>query len=385
MEECFFLAQQKKIDPQKNPFQFRLLFNGVLDEKINKNLVLIAAEKDTSIVVSHEDIKKNLEGRIDFFVQQLGSIESLEKEMGMSIQEIKSRYHEEIREELFIGGFQQKLFGSMGISRSEVFSFYENFKDSLPKTPSKSSFSLIQKKVELSASSKENLLKRINSLRDSLILGFLDFEEEAIRISQDPSVAVNKGKMITSRGDLVPEYERVAYFLKVDEISSPILTEYGYHLIKLLNRVGEKITSQHILFLTEPKEEDFRFVEKNLTNLLIESKNDPGLFDSLAVVEKGLSGGFSGVYENVDISSFPLSFVSSFKEGEDYSFSNVFFDDVFCYLFYKYNYIEEEKSSLDNSWKEIELLALEFKRKQRFDLWVKEQKKKTYVKINSIY
>ena len=385
MEECFFLAQQKKIDPQKNPFQFRLLFNGVLDEKINKNLVLIAAEKDTSIVVSHEDIKKNLEGRIDFFVQQLGSIESLEKEMGMSIQEIKSRYHEEIREELFIGGFQQKLFGSMGISRSEVFSFYENFKDSLPKTPSKSSFSLIQKKVELSASSKENLLKRINSLRDSLILGFLDFEEEAIRISQDPSVAVNKGKMITSRGDLVPEYERVAYFLKVDEISSPILSEYGYHLIKLLNRVGEKITSQHILFLTEPKEEDFRFVEKNLTNLLIESKNDPGLFDSLAVVEKGLSGGFSGVYENVDISSFPLSFVSSFKEGENYSFSNVFFDDVFCYLFYKYNYIEEEKSSLDNSWKEIELLALEFKRKQRFDLWAKEQKKKTYVKINSIY
>ena len=385
MEECFFLAQQKKIDPQKNPFQFRLLFNGVLDEKINKNLVLIAAEKDTSIVVSHEDIKKNLEGRIDFFVQQLGSIESLEKEMGMSIQEIKSRYHEEIREELFIGGFQQKLFGSMGISRSEVFSFYENFKDSLPKTPSKSSFSLIQKKVELSASSKENLLKRINSLRDSLILGFLDFEEEAIRISQDPSVAVNKGKMITSRGDLVPEYERVAYFLKVDEISSPILTEYGYHLIKLLNRVGEKITSQHILFLTEPKEEDFRFVEKNLTNLLIESKNDPGLFDSLAVVEKGLSGGFSGVYENVDISSFPLSFISSFKESEDYSFSSVFFDDVFCYLFYKYNYIEEEKSSLDNSWKEIELLALEFKRKQRFDLWAKEQKKKTYVKINSIY
>ena len=385
MEECFFLAQQKKIDPQKNPFQFRLLFNGVLDEKINKNLVLIAAEKDTSIVVSHEDIKKNLEGRIDFFVQQLGSIESLEKEMGMSIQEIKSRYHEEIREELFIGGFQQKLFGNIGISRSEVFSFYETFKDSLPKTPSKSSFSLIQKKVELSASSKENLLKRINSLRDSLILGFLDFEEEAIRISQDPSVAVNKGKMITSRGDLVPEYERVAYFLKVGEISSPVLTEYGYHLIKLLDRVGEKITSQHILFLTEPKEEDFRFVEKNLTNLLIESKNDPGLFDSLAVVEKGLGGGLSGIYDNVDISSFPLSFVSSFKESEDYSFSNVFFDDVFCYLFYKYNYIEEEKSSLDNSWKEIELLALEFKRKQRFDLWVKEQKKKTYVKINSIY
>ena len=385
MEECFFLAQQKKIDPEKNAFQFRLLFNRVLDEKINKNLVLIAAEKDTSIVVSHEDIKKNLESRIDFFVQQLGSIKSLEKEMGMSIQEIKSRYHEEIREELFIGGFQQKLFGGVGVSRSEVFSFYESFKDSLPKTPSKSSFSLIQKKVELSFSSKESLLKKINALRDSLILGFLDFEEEAIRVSQDPSVAVNKGKMTTFRGDLVPEYERVAYFLKIGEISSPVLTEYGYHLIKLLDRVGEKITSQHILFLTEPKEEDFRFVEKKLTNLLIESKNDPGLFDSLAVVEKELDGGFSGVYENIDISSFPLSFVSSFKKSENYSFSNVFFDDVFCYLFYKYYYKEEEKSSLDNSWKEIELLALEFKRKQHFDLWVKEQKKKTYVKINSIY
>ena len=142
MEESFFIAQQKGLNPQENPFQFRILFDRVLKEKIHKNLVFIAAEKDTTIEISPEEIKKNLDSRISFFVQQLGSEENLEKEMGMSVEEIKSRYHEEIKEELFIGAYQRRLFGGVGISRKEVSFFYETNKDSLPKTPSRASFSL---------------------------------------------------------------------------------------------------------------------------------------------------------------------------------------------------------------------------------------------------
>ena len=68
MEESFFLAQQKGLSPQENPFQFRVLFNSVLEEKIHKNLVFIAAEKDSSIDISPEEIKKNLDSRIAFFI-----------------------------------------------------------------------------------------------------------------------------------------------------------------------------------------------------------------------------------------------------------------------------------------------------------------------------
>lgn len=385
MEESFFLAQQKGISPQENPFQFRALFNKVLKEKIHKNLVLVASEKDTTINITHENIKKNLNDRIDYFVLQLGSVENLEKEMGMSVEEIKSRYHDEIKEELFVGAYQQKLFGGVGISRQEVSSFYSENKDSLPKTPSRSSFSLIQKKVGVSKKSEGLLLKNLSALRDSLVSGLLVFEDVAIKRSQDPSVALNKGKMTTSRGDLVASYEKAAYSLGVGEISAPVLTDFGYHLIKLLGVVGEKITTQHILFLTNPKRADFEVVEKELLGVLASCENDPGLFDSLAVSLKLKEGGASGVYDEVNISSFPLSFVDVFLKTPDFSFSTVFSDSSFCFVFYRYGHKKEELTSLENNWVLVERMALEKKRQEKFELWVEEQYLKTYVKINPIY
>ena len=385
MEESFFLAQQKGISPQENPFLFRSLFNRVLKEKIHKALVLIAAEKDTMIVVSESEVKTHLEDRISFFIKQLGSVDSLEKEMGMSVEEIKSRYHDEIEEELFIGAYQRRLFGGMTVSRQEVSSFYSTYKDSIPKTPSSSSFSLLQKKVVLSDFSKKGLLDGLLALKDSLSLGLLDFDEVALKRSQDPSVSINLGKMTTTRGDLVAPYEKAAYLLQVGEVSDPILTEFGYHLIKLLDVVGEKITTQHVLFAARPKKEDFRAVEGGLLGVLALTKNDPGLFDSLAVVYRKEEKNISGFYEKVDISSFPSAFVDVFLDSPDYSFSDVFSDETFSYLFYKYNHTKEQLSTPENNWPLIEGLALENKRQKKFELWVEDQYLKTYVKINPIY
>ena len=71
-----------------------------------------------------------------------------------------------------------------------------------------------------------------------MVFNFLNFEEQAVKLSQDPSVSINRGKITTSRGDLLPAYERAAYSLNVGEISPPVLTKYGYHLIKLLDSSG---------------------------------------------------------------------------------------------------------------------------------------------------
>ena len=385
MEESFFLAQQRDISPQENPFLFRSLFNQVLKEKIHKNLVLIAAEEDTMIVVSEDEVKKHLEDRISFFIKQLGSIESLEKEMGMSVEEIKSRYHDEIEEELFIGAYQRKLFGGLSISRQEVSSFYSTHKDSIPKTPSSASFSLLQKEVFLSDVSKKRLFDELFALKDSLSSGLLVFDDVALKRSQDPSVSVNLGKMTTTRGDLVAPYERAAYSLQVGEISDPVLTAFGYHLIKLLDIVGEKITTQHVLFTASPQKKDFSVVEDSLLSVLKYVENDPGLFDSLAVVYRWEEKNLSGVYEGVNLSSFPSGFVDVFLASPDYSFSDVFSDDTFSYLFYKYNYKEEQLSTLENNWPLIEGMALENKRQKKFELWIEEQYLKTYVKINPIY
>ena len=109
LEESFYRAQQNKVNPQDSPDEFRSIFNSVLKEKIQRTVILIAAEEDTSIVVDYDDIKKNLEDRVDFFIKQLGSVEALENEFGLSLPEIKTKYWEEVKEDLLIQSYQLEI------------------------------------------------------------------------------------------------------------------------------------------------------------------------------------------------------------------------------------------------------------------------------------
>ena len=385
LEECFFEAQKREINPQENPSLFKNLFNSILKKKIQRAVVLSVAEKDSLSSVSYEDVDKNLTERIDFFVSQLGSVEALEQEMGLSIGEIKAQHFEEVREELLINNFKFSLFSDVYITRQEVVSFYNNNSDSIPFSPSVASFSLIEKRVALSKKTLDSFLSSFSALKDSLSEGLKDFTNVAVLVSEDPSVSQNKGIMSTQRGDLVAEYERVAYGLSVGEIGGPVQTPYGYHLIKLLDRVGEKITSQHILKTKKPSSLDFKVASGYLDSVFVLCENDPGLFDSLAFKNKTNPNSLSGVYEKTNTVNFPDFLIEKIKSTPSYSFSDVFKREDKMYLFYKYNYRPEKKSSLEENWQEIEAFALNNKIENLFESWVEKKYEDIYVKINPIY
>ena len=385
LEECFFEAQKREINPQESPILFKNLFNSVLKKKIQRAVVLSVAEKDSLSAVSYEDVDKNLTERIDFFVSQLGSVEALEKEMGLSLGEIKAQHFEEVREELLINNFKFSLFSDVYITRQEVVDFYNNNPDSIPLSPSVASFSLIEKKVELNKKTLDSFLSSLSALKDSLSGGLKDFTEVAVKVSEDPSVSQNKGIMTTQRGDLVAEYEKTAYGLSVGEIGGPVQTPYGYHLIKLIDRVGEKITSQHILKTKKPSDLDFKVASNYLDSVLVVCKNDPGLFDSLAFKNKINQNNLSGVYEKINVVNFPDFLVGKVRNMSDYSFSDVFKKDDKVYLLYKYSYNPEKKSTLKENWQEIEAFALNNKIETLFESWVEKKYEDIYVKINPIY
>ena len=364
---------------------FKNLFNSGLKKKIQRAVVLSVAEKDSLSAVSYEDVDKNLTERINFFVSQLGSVEALEKEMGLSLGEIKAQHFEEVREELLINSFKFSLFSDVYITRQEVVDFYNNHPDSIPLSPSIASFSLIEKKVALNKKTLNSFLSSFSALKDSLSSGLKDFTDVAVKISEDPSVSQNKGIMTTQRGDLVAEYEKTAYGLSVGEIGGPVETPYGYHLIKLVDRVGEKITSQHILKTKKPSDLDFRVASNYLDSILVLCKNDPGLFDSLAFKNKINQNNLSGVYEKTNVVVFPDFLVDEIRNTSNYSFSDVFKKDDKMYLLYKYNYSPEKKSTLKENWKEIEVFALNNKIENLFESWVEKKYEDIYVKINPIY
>ncbi len=384
LSETRMLAEQKGLSPQESPFLFQQLFDTILKDKIYLKIVLIEAEKDSLFSVTYDEINTSLNERIDVFTNQVGSKENLEKAFGMSIGDIKNSYWETVREELLIEKFKYSLLGNVTVSKKEVFSFYEEFKDSIPSFSDKASFSLVQKKISASKKSEDNIKKRLVSLKDSLDSSLLSFSDAATLYSQDPSVSLNKGIMETSRGDLVPEYEKTAYSLSLNEIGGPIKTPFGYHLIKLIEKKGEKIKSQHILLMLKPSKQDSLLSASFIDSLKIKTNNDPGLFDSLAVSLKN-NNNFSGSYNKIETLNFPAVVQDFLKNGNSYSFSPVLYDNGSFYYIYKYSYVESEKRTPENDWVFLENLSINKKRSDFFEEWVQNKIETTYVKINNSF
>tara|TARA_B100001142_G_scaffold42187_1_gene37903 strand:- start:7841 stop:9103 length:1263 start_codon:yes stop_codon:yes gene_type:complete len=385
LSETRMLAEQKNISPQESPLMFQRLFDSILKDKIYLKVVLIEAEKDSLFSVTYDEINSSLNERIDVFTNQVGSKENLEKAFGMSLGDIKNNYWETVREELLIEKFKYILLGGVSVSRQEVLSFYEEYKDSIPSFLERSSFSLVQKKITASKSSEEAIKTKLSSLKDSLNKNLLSFSETALMYSEDPSVSLNKGIMETNRGDLLPEYEKTAYSLSENEIGGPVKTRFGYHLIKLLEKKGEKIKSQHILLALNPSQQDSLIASSFIDSLKIETKNDPGLFDSLAVSLKSETNNFSGFFENVEIANFPSAVQKFLKESDNYNFSTTLYENGSFYYIYKYSYVDSEQRTPQNSWVFLENLSTNKKIGDFFEKWIQEKLETTYVKINNSF
>ena len=214
-EQVFLIAKEKNISPQKTPLAFQSLYEKIIEEQIDRKVVLSAAKQDSLIEVTNDEINKTLNQRIDAFVSVFGSKEALEDTMKMSISAIKNEYYKLVEEELFVEKFRFLNFNNTFISRQDVISFFENNPDSFPSQSPKIDFSVIQHPVELSPSTKDSILFFAKTIKDSINKNLLSFEAAAKRYSQDPGSAQNGGSLgYTTRGTLLKEYEQVAFDLE---------------------------------------------------------------------------------------------------------------------------------------------------------------------------
>ena len=381
-EQVFFLAKEKNISPQKTPLAFEALWERVVQDQVDRLVVLSFAKKDTFVTVSNEEVNKTLNQRIDSYINVFGSKEALEDSMKMSVNAIKGEYYNIIEEELLVEKFRFFNFNNTSIARQEVVSFFNENPDSFPKQNPMIDFSLIQIPVELNLETKNSIFVFAQNVKDSLVLGLLDFDVAAKRYSQDPGSAPFGGSLgYTKRGSLLPKYEQTAFSLELGEISSPIETVFGFHIIKLKDRLGEKIHSQHILFSLNPGEKEVVENKKILENEKKKFFNDPSSFHSLAISYYSQYKNLSGYYVDFKVSSLPVSLQKRLSFMEDYSFSDVFEEGGFVFLLYKYKEYQPKELSLNLDWVLIEQTALIHKNYKKFQQWIKKKKGETYIEF----
>ena len=229
----------------------------VLDQLLLNKLLLHQAAID-SVEVTETQVQSELDSRMSYYIQQIGSEQKLEDYYKKSIPEIKEEFRPLIKDQLQIRAMQAKIAKNTTASPAEVKAFYESIpSDSLPYISAELEYAQITRNIPVSEAEKQAVREQLEGYRARILKGE-DFATLAVLYSQDGS-AKNSGELgFTNRGDLVPEFEAAAFKLKSGEVSPVVETKFGFHIIQLIERRGDQINVRHILIRPKVSDEDIR-------------------------------------------------------------------------------------------------------------------------------
>jgi peptidyl-prolyl cis-trans isomerase SurA len=244
-ERLNYVALQNRLDP-KSPELRKQILDGMIADK----LILAQAIFD-SVTVTDEEVNKMLDQQFQNFIRQAGSEQRLEQVYGKPIARMKREYKPEMRKQLLIQRIRQQRETNITVARREVEDFFESYKDSLPRVPEELDLSHIFMVPKPDSSLEEQTRKKLLAIRDSIVAGG-EFGDFARRYSQDGSAASGGDLGWAKRGLVfVPEFEEAVFALKEKEISPVVKTQFGYHLVQLIERRGESVHARHILLRVE--------------------------------------------------------------------------------------------------------------------------------------
>ncbi len=380
---AFEMAQQSGLDIYQNPEAFSIIQQQALRDLVNSKIILLQAAAD-SIEVNERNIEASADQQLQQYIQMAGSEEVLEMYFDTPIKKIREMLYERVKSSMLSQQLQSEKFSKIKISRPEVIDFYNTNKDSLPDLPERIDIDHILITEKPSPQSKEKTLEMINGIRNEIITGTLSFEDAAFQYSQDPGSAEEGGDLgFVPKGTFVPEFEKAAFALKPGEISEPVETQFGYHLIQNIEIRGELIHCRHILFSIQTSDEDNQYVI-NMLSTIRDSILQGGDFEEFARKysedpDVEMNGGHLGEFaiETLQIPEFG-EVALSMKEGE---ISEPFISPYGFHILRLNKHLPPEKISLKTHYPILENMALNQKQTIFWDNWMEKLYGKYYVEI----
>lgn len=221
---------------------------SILEELMYQNLLVNQAKID-SIDVSPEMIDAEMEQRLRVIESQIGSRQKMEEFYGKTVAQIKNEFRPIIGDQLLAQEMERQITAEITVTPRDVEAFYKLIpKDSLPLINAQLSFQQIVIYPEIGANEKELARIRLNGIREEIMEG-KPFSTAARMNSDDPGSASQGGEIRASKGMMVKPFEATVFSLKEGEVSQVFETEYGYHIVKLLKRLGDDYSCQHILIV----------------------------------------------------------------------------------------------------------------------------------------
>ncbi|HRI79823.1 MAG TPA: peptidylprolyl isomerase, partial [Cyclobacteriaceae bacterium] len=230
---------------------------GLLGQLVVNKLLVAKAEID-SVLITDLEVDNNTDQRMNMILQNSGnSPEQLERTYGKSLDQIKLELRDQVKEQMMASAMHGKITKDITITPSEVKRFFNRIPtDSLPFYSADVEVAQIVRVAKVSESQEFETKKRLSDIRARILAGE-NWNELARKYSEDPSAQQNGGEMgYVGRGAMVPEYEAMAFKIKIGEISQPFKSPFGFHIMQLKDRRGNEYNSRHILISATPSKDD---------------------------------------------------------------------------------------------------------------------------------
>jgi len=249
-------------------------------ESLMAQAMLVHYAKIDSVIVTEDEVEAEIDARMNHILEMMNNDRRLFQEYyGQTVSEMREQVREDMNRKLLGDRMQAEIMSKVEVTPSEVLEFFNRIpKDSLPYFNAEVELAEIVMFPEVNEEERGKALDKIGMIKESLKKGE-DFAALAKKYSDDGSARDGGDLGWTTRGSFVPEFDAAAFQLEVNETSDIIETEYGYHVIQLLERRGNSIHTRHILVRPRITDADREMIIKQLeevrTSILSEEINFP--------------------------------------------------------------------------------------------------------------
>ncbi len=371
-----------------------------------QKLFLHQAQLD-SVEVEDAQITGNLEARLNELIMRAGSKEKLEEYYRKTMTQIREMMFESLKEQYMVQKVRENLTADIKVTPAEVRRFFKDVpQDSLPWIPDQVEVQIITQQPRIPREEIERVKAELRDYTDRVNNGESSFSTLAILYSEDPGSARYGGEMdYVGRGELDPAFANVAFSLTdPKKISKVVESEYGFHIIQLVDKRGDKIKVRHILRKPKVAQTDIdttmvrmdsiaenirkeKFTFEEAASFLSDdkdSRNNRGLMTNVKFDQSIGDQIRTSRFQLQDLPAEVAKTVATMKTGEvsnPFQMVNSKGKEV-CAVVKLKTHIRAHRASMSEDFQVLKDVVVGKLREQKIDQWIKDKQKSTYIRIN---
>lgn len=376
----------------------------IIPEQLAVQKLFLHQAKIDSIDVGANVVSRTVDRRINNAISSLGSQEKLEEYLGKSINQLREEWREQVRDNEIVTEVQKKIVGNIKLTPSEIRNYYTQLsQDSLPFINTTVEVEIITMLPTIPITEIDAVKNRLREFTDRINKKESSFSTLALLYSEDVESAKRGGELgFMPRTQLVPEYANAAFMLNdPTKVSNIVESEYGFHIIQLIEKRGDRINTRHILLKPKVPAEELKKTTVRMDSLLVDLKANKFTFEEAAthissdkdsrnnkglMVNKSDYSNYAGTahFEMKDLPQEIAKVVDKMAVGDisqPFTMLNTSGKEVVAIVRLKER-INSHKANLSDDYQVMKSIVEGKKREDVLKKWVQEKIKTTYVRIN---